>query len=84
MISPVKAEKSNVVYLQVLDVVSESKDTLMTILFDLHFCFIEGQRKEFLVLTADAKLYEVLLSLKVTGTHGPIHKSSYGRTSQTA
>ena len=64
VIRPVQSEKSNVVYLQVLDAKSESKDTLMQILFDLHRRFIEGQGKEYLVLTADAKLYEVIQSLK--------------------
>ena len=38
--------------------------TLMTIMFDLHQRLIERQGKKFLVLTADAKLYEVLQSLK--------------------
>ena len=64
VISPVSAEKSNIVYMQVLDAKSESKDTLMTIFFYLHQRFIEQRGNEFLVLTADAKLYEVLQSLK--------------------
>ena len=51
-------------YLQVLDAKSESKDTLMAILFDLHQRFIERQQKQYFALTADAKLYEVLQSLK--------------------
>ena len=41
VISPVSVEKSNIVYMQVLDAKSESKDTLMTIFFDLHQRFIE-------------------------------------------
>ena len=64
VISPVSSEKSNVVYLQVLDAKSESKATLMTIISDLHQRFIERQGKRFIALTADAKLYEVLQSLK--------------------
>ena len=64
VISPVHTEKSNVVYMQVLDAKSESKDTLMTILFDLHQRFIERKGNTHLVLAADAKLYEVLQSLK--------------------
>ena len=64
VISPVSAEKSNIVYMQVLDAKSESRDTLMTIFFDLHQRFIEHRGNEFLVLTADAKLYEVLQTLK--------------------
>ena len=61
---PVECVTANVVYLQVLDAKYESKDTLMHILFDLHLQFIEGPGKEHLVLKADAKLYEVIQSLK--------------------
>ena len=64
VISPVHTEKSNVVYMQVLDAKSESKYTLMTIFFDLHQRFIERKGNTHLVLAADAKLYEVLQSLK--------------------
>ena len=45
VISPVTAQKSNVVYMEVLDAKSESKDTLMTIIFDLHERVIERQGK---------------------------------------
>ena len=64
IISPVKVERSKVVYLQVLDAVSENRDTIMTVLFDLHHRFIDGQGKKFIVLAADAKLYEVVQSVK--------------------
>ena len=64
IVCPVTVQKSNIIYMQVLDAKSENKDTLMTIMFDLHKHFIEQQGKEFLVITADAKLYEVLQSLK--------------------
>ena len=64
IVCPVTIQKSNIIYMQVLDAKSENKDTLMTIMFDLHKRFIEQQGKEFLVITADAKLYEVLQSLK--------------------
>ena len=36
ILSPVLAEKSNVIYLQVLDAKLESKDTLMSVIYDLH------------------------------------------------
>lgn len=36
----IKREKSNVAYLRVLDAVSDSKDTLMAVLQDLHSQFI--------------------------------------------
>ena len=45
---------------------SESKDTLMTILFDLH-CRLLKDKGKFVVFTADAKLYEVVVSLKEYG-----------------
>ena len=64
LVRPVTVRKSNFVYIQVLDAKSENKDTIMTIMFDVHKRFIEQQGKEFLVITADAKLYEVLQSLK--------------------
>lgn len=46
VLSPIKAGKSNVVYMQVLDSKSESKDTHMSIMFDLHEHFIERQGKK--------------------------------------
>ncbi len=64
VIRPAQTEKSNVVYLHVLDAKSDSKDTLMQVLQDLQHRFIEGQQKEWLVLAGDAKIYDVLLSLK--------------------
>ena len=64
VISQSETEKSNVVYLQVLDAKSDSKDTLMQILYDLHQRFIKKQNKEYLTVEGDAKLYEVLHSLK--------------------
>ena len=64
VVCPITVQKSNIVYMQVLDAKSENKDTLMTIMFDLHQRFIKQQGKQFMVLTADAKLYEVLQSLK--------------------
>lgn len=64
VVRPTNPEKSNVVYLQVLDAKLESKDILMQVLHNFHQRFIVGQGKECLVLVADAKLYEVLQSLK--------------------
>ena len=61
---PITTEMSLVVYLHVLDVLSESKDTLMRILLDLHKRFITGQNKKWLVVVGDAKVYDVLQSLK--------------------
>ena len=64
VIAPVCSEMCNVVYLQVLDAKSESKDTLMAILFDLHHHFIEGKDKQYLAIAADAKLYDIIQALK--------------------
>ena len=61
---PTTTETSSVVYLHVLDALSESKDTLMQILLDLHKRFITGQKKKWLVVVGDAKVYDVLQSLK--------------------
>ena len=61
---PTTTETSSVVYLHVLDALSESKDTLMQILLDLHKHFITGQKKKWLVVVGDAKVYDVLQSLK--------------------
>ena len=46
LVSPVIPDKSNVVYLQVLDAKSDSKDTLMQILHELYQQFIIGQGKK--------------------------------------
>ena len=64
VIAPMPSETCNVVYLQVLDAKSESKDTLMAILFDLHHRFIEGKNIQYLAIAADAKLYDIIQALK--------------------
>ena len=46
-----------------LDAKSESKDTLMAILFDLHHRFIEGKNKQYLAIAAGAKLYDIIQAL---------------------
>ena len=46
LVRPVISDKSNVVYLQVLDAKSDSKDTLMQILNELYQQFIIGQGKK--------------------------------------
>ena len=50
VISPVTSEKSNVVYLQVLDAKSESKDTLMTFFFDYISVSLKDKEKNFCLL----------------------------------
>ena len=57
-------EKSNVAYLQVMDAVADSKDTLMQMLNNLHEHYIVKQGKQDLVVEGDAKVYDLLKSLK--------------------
>ena len=58
-------QKSNVVYLEVIDAVADSKDTVMTLLHDLQQQFIEGLGHKWLVVEGDGKLYEILKSLQL-------------------
>ena len=57
-------EKSNVQYLQVMDAKADSKDTMMVMLHDLHSQYIDQQGRQYLVVAGDAKVYELLQSLK--------------------
>ena len=59
-------ERSTVTYLRVLDAVSDSKDTMMEVLQDLHVHrkFMIDQRKQHLFVEGDVKLYESLQLLK--------------------
>ena len=43
-------EKSNVVYLEVMDAVADCKDTIITMLHNLYQKFIEGQGLEYLLV----------------------------------
>ena len=58
-------EKSKVCYLNIMGAVAYTKDTLMSMLLDLHMQFIESKKCEYLVAEGDAKLYEILQSLKI-------------------
>ena len=57
-------ERSQIVYLEVMDAVADSKDTVMQLLHDLQQQFIVGKNMKWLVLEGDAKLYEVVKSLQ--------------------
>ncbi len=57
-------EKSEVVYLQALDAIADRKDTLILVLNDLHARFIKNKQMKHLLVEGDAKLYDVLQSLK--------------------
>ena len=64
LLHPTHTEKSNVNYLKVMDAVADSKDTMMSMLQDLHQHFIVELKLEHLVVEGDAKLFEILQSLK--------------------
>lgn len=57
-------ERSQVAYLEVMDAISDKKDTLIELLHDLYVKLIKDQTREYLVIEGDQKLYEVLQSLK--------------------
>ena len=58
-------ERSNILYLDVMGAKSDSKDTLMSMLQDLHQEFILKQGCQHLVVKGDAKIYGLLQSLKL-------------------
>lgn len=57
-------EKSNVFYHNIMDAKSDSKDTLVSMLHDLHQNFVQKRGLPYLLVEGDAKLYELLQSLK--------------------
>ena len=61
---PTHTEKSRVVYLEVMDAVADCKDTMIVLLHNLHETFIEHRNMKWVVLEGDAKLYDILKSLK--------------------
>ena len=69
---PTHTEKSNYYYLDILDAIADNKDTLMSLLYDLHEQFIQKKGCQYLVVTGDAKVYEKLQSLKIEYT-GELH-----------
>ena len=58
------SEKSNVAYLEVMDAVADCRDTIMQLVHRLREKFIVGQGMRWLVVAGDAKLYEVIKSVK--------------------
>ena len=61
---PTRTEKSHVAYLQVMDAVADSKDTVVELLHKLREEFIVGMHCEHLVVEGDGKLYEMLKPLQ--------------------
>ena len=62
--NPSTVEKSNVVYVSVLDAKADSEDTIMQVLHDTHRRYIEGMKEKWILMEGDAKVYELLQSLK--------------------
>ncbi len=57
-------ERSQVVYLEVMDAVADNKDTIIQMLHDLHQEFICDRSMQWLVVEGDAKVYDILQALK--------------------
>ena len=57
-------EKSEVIYLDVMDAVADNKDTLMEMLSNLHDLYIVRGGRSNLVIEGDAKVFELIQSLK--------------------
>ena len=62
--NPQTIEPSNVVYLSVLDAKADSKDTIMQVLQDANKQYIKGLKKQHVIMEGDAKVYELIQSLK--------------------
>ncbi len=52
-------EKSNVLFLEVMDAVADTKDTMIAMLHNLHQKYIQDQSLEYLLVEGDAKLYDL-------------------------
>ncbi len=57
-------EKSSVLYLEVMDAVADSKDTMMVVLHNLYQKIVEAHGLHYLAVEGDAKLFDILQSLK--------------------
>ncbi len=57
-------QRSQVAYLEVMDAVADTMDTIVQLLHDLHQEFICGRGMQWLVVEGDAKVYEFLQALK--------------------
>ena len=57
-------QKSNVQFHCIMDAVADNKDTMMAMLDDLHQRYIVEKKLQYLIVEGDAKLYEILQSLK--------------------
>ena len=55
---------SQVAYLEIMNAVFDSKNTMLELLHELFDKFISGQSREYLVIEGDQKLFEILQSIK--------------------
>jgi hypothetical protein len=60
----ITTETSKVAYLDILSEISDSKETILKVLDKLHEMFIQAQSNEYVILAADAKLYDILQKLR--------------------
>ncbi len=58
-------ERSQVVYLEVMDAVADNKDTIIQMLHDLHQKNVCDGSMQWLVVEGDAKVYDILQALKL-------------------
>lgn len=58
-------QQSEIAYLQVMDAKSDSKDTILDLLHDLHSQFIRDTGRDYLVVAGDQKLFSIFRSLKI-------------------
>ena len=64
VIRPTHTETSKVMYVDVMDAVADSKDTITQLLQCLYEEYIIEKGQQMLVVAGDAKVYELILSLK--------------------
>jgi hypothetical protein len=60
----VSPEKASVAYIDILSLQSDSKETVILILDQLHTTFIVKQNYQYLLVAADAKLYDILQAVR--------------------
>ena len=61
---PTEDEKSCIIYFDVLDAIADKKETVLLVLDKLRKQIVEAHQKEWLVVAGDAKLYDVLKTIK--------------------
>ena len=61
---PKEVEQSNILYFDVLDAIADKKETVLLVLDKLRKQVVEAHQKEWLVVAGDAKLYDVLKTIK--------------------